>query len=113
MVCQTSAIVPALQKLPQKDAKAASEPAAKGKGGKQKAGGQSKAAKTGKAAAPKRGSRAAAGPAAAGMISMLSRRLLHMHIMLCELLSSPGIEQKHLHTSMPASVLRYTPYSCG
>lgn len=76
--------MPALQRIPAGAAKAASEAAAKGKGGKQKAAPEGKAAK---AAASKRGKRVMSGPAAAGTIVQLSRRLLHMRIMLCELLA--------------------------
>ena len=88
VTCQTSAFVPALQKIPAGSAKAA-ESAAKGKGGKQNADGGTKPAKASKAAAPKGVTRGKARPAAAGMVSRLSRRLLHMRIMLCELLSGP------------------------
>ena len=88
--CQTSAFVPALQKIPAGAAKAASEAATKGKGGKQKAATEGKAAK---AAVSKRGRRVTSGPAAAGMIGQLSRRLLHMRIMLCELLACRPCER--------------------
>ena len=90
VTCQTSAFVPALQKIPAGAAKAA-ESAAKGKGGKQNAEGGTKPAKASKAAAPRGGPRGKARPAAAGMVSRLSRRLLHMRIMLCELLSGPQL----------------------
>lgn len=81
-MCQTSAFVPALQKVPPGAAKAA---AAKGKGSKQKTAEEGGAAAKSPAASPKQGRRPASKPAA-GMISQLSRRLLHMRIMLCELL---------------------------
>ena len=90
MTCQTSAFVPALQKIPAGAAKAA-ELAAKGKGGEQNAEGGTKPAKASKAAAPQGGPRGKARPAAAGMVSRLSRRLLHMRIMICELLSGPQL----------------------
>ena len=87
-MCQTSAYVPALQKVPPAAAKvAAAGSSVKGKAGKQKAAAESGAAKNG-AAAPKQGRRAAPKPTA-GMISQLSRRLLHMRIMLCELSACP------------------------
>lgn len=60
---RTSAFVPALQKIPAGAAKAASEAAAKGKGGKLKAAPEGKAAK---GAASKRGKRVTSEPAAAG-----------------------------------------------
>lgn len=88
MTCQTSAFVPALQKIPAGAAKAA-ELAAKGKSKKQKANGGSKPAKATKTAVPQGGTRQKAPPAAAGMVSRLGRRLLHMRTMLCELLSGP------------------------
>ena len=88
MMWQTSAYVPALQKLPPGAAKgAAAGSATKGKGGKQKPAEEGGAAKS-LPAAPKRGRRAVSKPAA-GMISQLSRRLLHMRIMLCELFACP------------------------
>ena len=90
VTCQTSAFVPALQKIPAGAAKAA-ELAAKGKGGRQKADGGTKPAQATKAAAPRGGTRGHSRPAAAGMVSRLSRRLLHMRIMLCELLSGPQL----------------------
>ncbi len=89
MCPQTSAFVPALQKIPEGAAKAAAaRSSAKGKGGEQKGAEDSKAAKTSKAAAPMRGKRGAPKAAAAGMISQLGRRLLHMRIMLCELMTT-------------------------
>ena len=90
MTCQTSAFVPALQKIPTGAAKAA-ELAAKGKGGKQDTDGGAKPAKAPKAAVPRGGTRGKARPPAAGMVGRLSRRLLHMRIMLCELLSGPQL----------------------
>lgn len=87
-MCQTSAYVPALQKVPPGAAKAAAAgSSAKGKAGKQKAAEEGGAGKS-RAAAPKQGRRAVPKPAA-GMISQLGRRLLHMRIMLCELLACP------------------------
>ena len=87
-MCQTSAYVPALQKLRPGAAKGtATGSSLKGKGGKQKHAEEGGAAKS-PAAAPKEGRRAVPKPAA-GMISQLSRRLLHMRIMLCELLACP------------------------
>ena len=90
VTCQTSAFVPAFQKIPAGTAKPA-ESAAKGKGGKQNAEGGTKPAKASKAAAPRGATRGKARPAAAGMVSRLSRGLLHMRIMLCELLSGPQL----------------------
>ena len=90
VTCQTSAFVPALQKIPATAAKAAAL-AAKGNGEKQKADGGSKPAKATKAAVPRGGTRGKARPTAAGMVSRLSRRLLHMRIMLCDLLSGPSL----------------------
>ena len=76
--------MPALQKIPPGTAKAAAAGSSgKGKGSKQKVAEEGAAAK---AAAPKQSRRVASKPAA-GMISQLGRRLLHMRIMLCELLA--------------------------
>lgn len=77
--------MPALQKIPPG---AATAVAAKGKGSKQKKPAEEGGTAKSLAAAPKQGRRAASKPAA-GMISQLSRRLLHMRIMLCELLACP------------------------
>ena len=80
--------MPALQKIPAGAAKAAGL-AAKGKGEKQKADEGSQPAKATRGPVPRGGTRGKARPAAAGMVSRLSRRLLHMRIMLCEPLSGP------------------------
>ena len=105
--------MPALQKIPAGAAKPA-ESAAKGKGGTQNADGGTKPARASKAAAPRGGTRGKAPPAAAGMASRLSRGLLHMRIMLCELLSGPQlfyVGNNEMCTDNAAKVPNVDPYS--